>query len=79
MKYKLKTQLYVKAINNDYDLLGRAKIQKGVYKYLKTKKTLVPVNSLINFCSNPNDICKELYAKGFVELVKKPILPKLAG
>ena len=79
MKYKLKTQLYVKAINNDYDLLSRAKIQKGVYKYLKTKKTLVPVNSLINLCSNPNDICKELYAKGFVELVKKPILPKLAG
>ena len=32
MKYKLKTQLYVKAINNDYDLLSRAKIQKGVYK-----------------------------------------------
>ena len=79
MKYKLKTQLYVKAINNDYDLLSRAKIQKGVYKYLKTKKTLVPVNSLMNLCSNPNDICKELYAKGFVELVKKPILPKLAG
>ena len=79
MKYKLKTQLYVKAINNDYDLLSRAKIQKRVYKYLKTKKTLVPVNSLINLCSNPNDICKELYAKGFVELVKKPILPKLAG
>ena len=36
-------------------------------------------NSLINFCSNPNDICKALYAKGFVEMVKKHIRPKLAG
>ena len=35
----------------------------NLYKYLKTKKNLVPVNSLINFCSNPNDICKALYAK----------------
>ena len=78
-KYELKTQLYVKAIKNDQELLNRAKIQKAVYKYLQTKKTLVPVNSLKDYCSNPNDICKELYSKEFVELVKVPILPKLAG
>ena len=78
-KYELKTQLYVKAINKDNQLLSRAKIQKSVYEYLRTQESLILVNSLGDYCSNPSDICKKLYSKGFVELVNKPILPKLAG
>ena len=45
-KYKLKTQLYVKAINQDKLVLNHAKTQKSVYTYLQSIKSLIPVNSL---------------------------------
>ena len=78
-KYELKTQLYVKAINQDKLVLNHAKTQKSVYTYLQSIQSLIPVNSLKDHCSNPNDICKQLHSKGFVELVNQPVLPNLSG
>ena len=78
-KYELKTQLYVKAINQDKSVLNHAKTQKSVYTYLQSIQSLIPVNSLKDHCSNPNGICKQLHSKGFVELVNQPVLPNLSG
>ena len=64
-KYELKTQLYVKAINQDKSVLNHAKTQKSVYTYLQSIQSLIPVNSLKDHCSNPNGICKQLHSKGF--------------
>ena len=77
--YKLKTQLYIKAIDNNEKLLNRAKVQASVYNHLKSIGSVVPVQSLSELCSDPNKVCKELFSKGFVKLINKPIIPDLDG
>ena len=39
----------------------------------------MPVQSLSELCSDPNKVCKELFSKGFVKLINKPIIPDLDG
>ena len=78
-KYKLKTQLYVQAINKNKISLNRAKAQILIYNYLKSKKSMVPVQSLAELCSSPTNVCRKLFEKGYVKLIEKEIVPDLDG
>ena len=78
-KYKLKTQLYVQAVNKNKISLNRAKAQILIYNYLKSKKSMVPVQSLAELCSSPTNVCRKLFEKGYVKLIEKEIVPDLDG
>ena len=61
-KYKLKTQLYVQAVNKNKISLNRAKAQILIYNYLKSKKSMVPVQSLADY-AQAQPMCVESYLK----------------
>ena len=60
-------------------MADRAKSQIAVLNHLSTIDEFIPVGALGEIVSNPLDVCRKLAEKGWVELMKNPVIPDLSG
>ena len=75
--YEPKKRTYVKIGSTNYESRISGKIQKKIYKYLKSKNKLSPISDLKELTKYPLSICKALESKGAIEIVKKTIIPDI--